>query len=364
MKVSIYTPSGETSPSSYYRIIQYAKKWDFPTTFHHRTPDWLYKKRNMTLHSKSKLLYNSLYHLTGYLRTVFALISDTIRKPDCIIVIREINMRFISPVLFLLEKSLLKKTPKVIWDFDDDIFSNNEITKKESMLLREFSSNIVVTHNRLKMKLPVNAQNKVLLLPTTDGDFVNFEIDKAIAKRISRYDNEIELLWVATHSSLLNLYHILDALEEAAFVLMKQYRKRLLLNVVCNREISKDCKYLQIKNTSWDRNTLSDSMTNGMIGIMPLDNTEFNKGKGGFKIIQYMSVGLPVIASPVGFNNEIVNNNNGILAYDEDEWINAIIALSSDGEKFRTMCICSRTEYDNHYSYNETMQQWISTINH
>ena len=60
------------------------------------------------------------------------------------------------------------------------------------------------------------------------------------------------------------------------------------------------------------------------IGIMPLVNTPWENGKCGFKLIQYMACGVPVIASPVGINSQIVTNEVGFLANCKEDWIKYI----------------------------------------
>lgn len=69
------------------------------------------------------------------------------------------------------------------------------------------------------------------------------------------------------------------------------------------------------------------------IGIMPLTDDQWARGKCGFKLIQYMACGLPVVASPVGANEEIVDHGvNGYLASTVDEWGTALSALISNHE--------------------------------
>ena len=69
------------------------------------------------------------------------------------------------------------------------------------------------------------------------------------------------------------------------------------------------------------------------IGIMPLTDSPFARGKCGYKLIQYMACGLPVVASPVGVNAEIVEHGvNGFLASSSAEWREAIVRLAGDRE--------------------------------
>ena len=66
---------------------------------------------------------------------------------------------------------------------------------------------------------------------------------------------------------------------------------------------------------------------------MPLIDSPWERGKCGYKLIQYMACGKPVIASPVGINKDIVSHGiNGYVALTVDEWVKAFRALYSDAE--------------------------------
>ncbi len=91
------------------------------------------------------------------------------------------------------------------------------------------------------------------------------------------------------------------------------------------------------------------------IGIMPLADTPWAKGKCGYKLIQYMACGLPVIASPVGVNGDIVEHGvNGFLARTEDDWRVAIRTLLHDPDLGQRMGAAGRKKVEEHYS----LQAW------
>ena len=72
------------------------------------------------------------------------------------------------------------------------------------------------------------------------------------------------------------------------------------------------------------------------IGIMPLPNTEWAKGKCAMKILQYMGVGVPSIGSAVGANTEVIKDGeNGLLAASDDEWVEKILRLTRNQEMAR-----------------------------
>jgi glycosyltransferase involved in cell wall biosynthesis len=92
-------------------------------------------------------------------------------------------------------------------------------------------------------------------------------------------------------------------------------------------------KMLPIRVIHWNEQLELETLHQFDIGIMPLIDSLFERGKCGFKIIQYMAGSLPVVASPVGANRSIVLNEvTGFLANTDDEWIKYLSLLCSDPE--------------------------------
>ena len=84
---------------------------------------------------------------------------------------------------------------------------------------------------------------------------------------------------------------------------------------------------------SWSEQAEADLLATASIGIMPLEDTPFQRGKSALKIIQYMAVGIPVVASPVGANTDVVRDKeSGFLAHTPDDWVEAIGRLATDRE--------------------------------
>lgn len=88
------------------------------------------------------------------------------------------------------------------------------------------------------------------------------------------------------------------------------------------------------------------------IGLMPLENTYWEKGKCGFKLIQYMACGLPVVASPAPANEEIVaHEQNGYIVRTDGEWVQALARLLEDASLRAAMGRLSRQIVEERYSY-------------
>lgn len=100
------------------------------------------------------------------------------------------------------------------------------------------------------------------------------------------------------------------------------------------------------------------------IGIMPLKDDAFQKGKCGLKLLQYMAAGLPTVASPVGVNEEIViPNMTGLLARNDSEWLEALATLIRSAE-LRAACGTSgRERCVEHYSIRRWLPELLSLFN-
>ena len=100
----------------------------------------------------------------------------------------------------------------------------------------------------------------------------------------------------------------------------------------------------------WSEETEAAGVNSFDVGIMPLTEGPFEEGKCGYKLIQYMACSLPVVASPVGVNKQIVESNvTGFLASNNDEWINRLIELRNDPEKRNKLGGAGRAKLEKYY---------------
>ncbi len=96
---------------------------------------------------------------------------------------------------------------------------------------------------------------------------------------------------------------------------------------------------------------------------MPLPDEPWARGKCGFKLIQYMACGLPVVASPVGINTEIVDDGlNGYLASTTEEWVSAIQRLCLDAELRQRMGAAGRKRVEEKYCLSVTAPKMIKLL--
>ncbi len=90
---------------------------------------------------------------------------------------------------------------------------------------------------------------------------------------------------------------------------------------------------IPLQFVQWDLEKERDVIGSFDIGIMPLEDTPYSRGKCGLKVLQYMGAGVPVVASPVGVNREIISDGvNGFLANSHEEWYEKLKMLIEDEE--------------------------------
>jgi len=181
---------------------------------------------------------------------------------------------------------------------------------------------------------------KVWLVPTS----VDTEIWKP---RNDGPRTEWTIGWIGSWSNLQFLYGIEEPLAE---FLAEHPKARLL--VVCDREPS----FTKLPPDSWRYEQWSiqrevELVQRMNVGLMPLDDSNTARGKCGFKMLSYMSVGLPVVVSPVGVNREILELDQvGFAATSADDWHQTLERLFIDRRLGSQIGTAGRRVVQDHYS--------------
>jgi glycosyltransferase involved in cell wall biosynthesis len=318
-------------------------------------------KKNLNLKNGFLKKFAQLYYFAKIvLRRNKAIKLDLKDNPDVLIVQREMFPKYL-PVHLVKRLVKLFNHTRVIWDFDDDIFLNGEISKRESMLLAKHSNTIIGIGEYAKSLLPKEARSKFLALPTTDDAFSNENIADIMKLRHATYAKEIRVVWVGTAANLQYIDIVIDYLDQAALKLKKE-SKNLVFCIVCNipYEDEKNHQNITIENIIWTREVAKNEIRRAHIGIMPLLNCQYEKGKGGFKLIQYLASGLPVISSDVGFGKEVVNDSCGYLISAEkvEEWTNKIFHLGTDENEWDQMAQGALNRYAQVFDFENNLKSW------
>ncbi len=114
---------------------------------------------------------------------------------------------------------------------------------------------------------------------------------------------------------------------------------------------------------SWSEARELEELTDFDVGIMPLPDTPWTRGKCGFKLVQYMAMGLPVVASPVGVNATLVEHGvDGFLASSSADWLNALVTLAEDRSLRTTMGDSGRMKVERQYSLQSTAPRLVALL--
>lgn len=166
---------------------------------------------------------------------------------------------------------------------------------------------------------------------------------------------KIRLGWIGTPKTQRFLGQIADALRSAS----AQVPLELIAIGARNAEI----RGVSVITKQWSEDTEAAELSAVDIGIMPLADTEYVRGKCGYKLIQYMASGLPTIAFPSQANSSIVDQDlTGFLPRSQAEWTEAIVKLAGDGGLRRRMGAAGRAKAAGQYSVKVVLPQLADVL--
>jgi glycosyltransferase involved in cell wall biosynthesis len=238
-----------------------------------------------------------------------------------------------------------RKAKKIIYDFDDAIMYRSSSAKNAYSLSRRIKfafmmkrvDFIIAGNNFLKSEvLPYNPQVEVI--PTS------IDLSRYTTKEPSRQKGPVIVGWLGSSSTLKYLRNFMPTLER----LYRRY-PHFQLKIVCDR-FPDDIKVPVIKK-QWSAETEEADLKSFDIGVMPLSDDLWSRGKCGLKILQYFSVGVPAVCTPVGINRDIVQDSiNGFWAQDERQWEDRLLTLIREKELRREMGLVGRKTVENLYA--------------
>lgn len=362
MKISVYSKSGIQSAATYYRFVQYLNRFDEDIKFRGMIPNNLYKK--IMPISQRNIFTKILIFCYIYIRVFFQIFSDCfVRKPDIMIVSRRfINRKFPWSYKWMISRMKTAGT-RLFWDFDDQIVVTNEISCKNFDWMSEKSDIITVAGKEHVSMIQEPFRCKVHILPTTDGDMVNLYTESLTNSRLQSMENSVNIVWVGTSGAL----PFVDAICPAIELLGKKEKTRgreVVFTIVCNLPLNYRAKNFTLNNIEWTRDIAIKEMMAAHIGVMPLFDNEATKGKGGFKLIQYLSIGLPIIGSGIGINKEIIDESVGVLTKEVciEEWYDAFCSILESADQWKDRSKNSFSKWLRKYNSETNFKEWHKLI--
>ena len=156
--------------------------------------------------------------------------------------------------------------------------------------------------------------------------------------------NTGRIAWIGLPGNLPYLSRVEEPMRRLA-----QRRPGLRLVVISERPPASFAAPVEF--VPWSKATEAAVLSGCDVGIMPLDDEDWTRGKGGFKLLQYMAAGLPTVASPVGVNGEItVEGGTGYLASAPGEWEDRIERLLDDAVLRGRLGLTGRRRVEDNYA--------------
>ena len=274
------------------------------------------------LYKPGRQLAKVLGILRGFLRRAAVLFR--LQRYDYVFVHREASP--IGPPVFewLIAKVFGKK---LIFDFDDAVWLPNtsEVNKvvaavkwhhKTGAICR-WSYKVSAGNAYLAAYAEKQSAKQVIVNPTT------IDMEGLHNRMQDQATGRPAIGWTGSHSTLPYLQVLVPVLQKL------EEKHDFDFVVIADKDPQLPLK--SVRFVPWNKATERDDLLRFHIGVMPLVDDQWAKGKCGFKALQYMSLGIPAVVSPVGVNTTIVDHGkNGMVAATEEDWYAALATLMQD----------------------------------
>lgn len=357
MKILFLTVHSVEVASTRYRVFQYLpyfKKEGVESTiksfFISSKPINMYQTSSDTLYWRLKA------GIRGFLNELTIWLCGN--KYDVIIIHRDL-MLWGPPFIDRL-KWLRKLGKPIMIDYDDALWvarnshKENPLSQyikrivlgpyKDFETLLHIATHVIAGNNYLAdyaKKFNLN----VSIIPTT----VDTDRCKPKSKK-KDMSSKVVIGWIGSPSPFLQ-------------ILNKVWQKlpgNAVLKIIGNSYKPEGIEYI---NAVWNSETELNELTTFDIGITPLPDDEWTRGKCGFKTLQYMSAAIPAVSSPVGVNSEIIHDGvNGFLARNEEEWIEKLTLLIENPELRQRIGMAGRRTVEEKYSVKVWTSAYLKII--
>jgi glycosyltransferase involved in cell wall biosynthesis len=277
------------------------------------------------------------------------------RRYHAVIIYREAH--FLGRALY--ERLIARQGVPIIFDFDDALWLNDTSAAnhnlswlKNPQKTAQIStlSTLVIVGNQYLKNYAQQFNPKVLVIPTT--------ISAAYYQ--AKHRNNKNVVCIGWTGSTTTLKHFEQALP-VLIRLKQKYGTAISFKVIV--DVDYRIPELELISTPWRRETEIDDLNHIDIGIMPLPNDDWSRGKCAFKGIQYMALEKPTVMSPVGVNTDIVQHGvNGFLAQTDEDWFNRLSELIESEELRHKLGKAGRVTIEQSYSVESQHQPFINAI--
>lgn len=268
-----------------------------------------------------------------------------------------------------LDNLLLVIHPFAILDFDDDLTNNKTEEATRNLFSRISSENTLSFYTSLRlykkmiagsrhlkelaMKQNPNLKEEDIIVLPTCVDYNEFK-----SKEYNENTESIVFGWIGSDNNQFYLDMIVEDLNKLSL----RYDFKLL--VISGKKYSPENALFKIENRTWSLKSEKDDLYDIDIGLMPLEDNKRCRSKCGFKIVQYMGLGIVPIADAIGANMEIIDDGkNGFLVRQQTDWYAKIEEVISLRSQFSVISSNAREKIKKHYSFSGQFEILLKFLN-
>lgn len=254
---------------------------------------------------------------------------------------------------------------KIIYDFDDAIWMTDSVNDSGFRWRKKVSYICGIAYkvscgNEYLCSYARRFNQNVFLIPTTiDTGYHQTHKSPPQPMKLSssnegggaplKSKSQPTIGWTGSHTTLKYLDDLIPAIQ--------QFPETTFL-VIANKKPNLPLRSMEFIKWSLE-NEIAD-LSRIDIGVMPLPDDEWSKGKCGFKILQYMAMGIPALASPVGVNTTMIKDGvNGFLCSTTEEWIERLSQLIKDPAVRKKIGEAGRKTVEDSYSVNSNSSSFL-----
>lgn len=348
-KIIFFTKYTTKGPSSRYRTYQYEPYFknefelEFFPFFDDDYIDSIYGNK------KKGYLKLSKY----FIRRITCILSKLFTK-DLVVIEYELIPYFPS----IFERLFRLTGVKYILDYDDAIFHNYD--SNQNWLVRFFFKNKIkkiakhashiITGSPYLTDFFGKINDNVTEIPTS----IKFEHYQK--NNLNLENKKFVIGWLGSNSTSKNLLILKDVINQ----INEAFPDVVFRFCGFNRLLLSDFNAQNIELEEWSASNEMKFLNEISVGIMPLEDNLFNRGKCGFKLIQYMAMGKPTISTPLETNVKIDRNNGNLFANSNNDWYAALSEILNNHENFKKIGISNAEIIRKFYSSEENSKLYIN----
>lgn len=327
MRILIITQFSALGGSSRIQVIQFFPFFtDAGIAHEHKIvySDRFYRIQNGIVMTSSlpKKINFFLGMLLGFIKKALYVFSAS--RYDVVLIQREV---FPASWYWLMRKI----NPRIIYEIEDTIFEINPFWRRGGLYEAALRYQAAMCRNMMRYAAHVIAENEYLAAEArkynSSISLLTAPIDTERVKPAPKDAGVVDVVigWIGSPST----FYLLQALAPALAQVQRRHphAKVKLVGVAADAALNG----VNCIAKAWREDEEVGDLQSFDIGLMPLDDMPFNRGRLGYKMIQYMAVGVPIVASDVGLNRTVIEDGkSGFLAGAPEEWVEKLSLLIRD----------------------------------